>query len=290
MGRGGRVSARALSQGRRTSACWASASPRSLWRDARRPVHAIVVSQELARQAGAGGVSASLMSHTIGAPPIAFAGRPEVKRASCPDHAGRREDLRAGHHRTECGGSDVANLRTTAGATATTMSSTARRPSSRRACAPTISPSPCAPAGRGRAGSAAADRARHAGLSRTKLKKMGWWASDTATLHFDDCRVPCRQPDRRGEGKRLPMIMRNFNSERHRHGGGVRRLARVCVEEAIAYARERKTFGKPLTRASGDPPQAGRHGAEGGRDGIHAADVGLAAGPRAKVRSPKSAC
>jgi len=28
------------------------------------------------------------------------------------------------------------------------------------------------------------------GLSRTPLKKMGWWASDTATLNFDNCRVP----------------------------------------------------------------------------------------------------
>ncbi len=35
----------------------------------------IVVSQELAR-AGAGGISASLMSHTIGSPPIARAARP----------------------------------------------------------------------------------------------------------------------------------------------------------------------------------------------------------------------
>src|SRR3954451_22819360 len=38
----------------------------------------IVVSQELAR-AGAGGVSSSLMSHTIGSPPIARAARPEVR-------------------------------------------------------------------------------------------------------------------------------------------------------------------------------------------------------------------
>ncbi|WP_204273351.1 acyl-CoA dehydrogenase family protein, partial [Stenotrophomonas maltophilia] len=28
------------------------------------------------------------------------------------------------------------------------------------------------------------------GLSRTPLKKMGWWCSDTAQLHFDNCRVP----------------------------------------------------------------------------------------------------
>src|SRR6201987_6500208 len=43
----------------------------------------IVASQELAR-AGAGGGSASLMSHTIGSPPIARAGRPEGKARGRP--------------------------------------------------------------------------------------------------------------------------------------------------------------------------------------------------------------
>src|SRR5262245_43777551 len=44
----------------------------------------IVASQELAR-AGAGGISASLMSHTIGSPPIACAARPEVKARVLPE-------------------------------------------------------------------------------------------------------------------------------------------------------------------------------------------------------------
>src|SRR5215468_8634013 len=44
----------------------------------------IVVSQELAR-AGAGGISASLMSHTIGSPPIARAARPEIRAQVLPE-------------------------------------------------------------------------------------------------------------------------------------------------------------------------------------------------------------
>src|SRR5207247_10053460 len=44
----------------------------------------IVVSQELAR-AGAGGISASLMSHTIGSPPTARAARPEIKARVLPE-------------------------------------------------------------------------------------------------------------------------------------------------------------------------------------------------------------
>ena len=31
------------------------------------------------------------------------------------------------------------------------------------------------------------------GLARTELKKMGWWASDTAHLRFENCRVPVDQ-------------------------------------------------------------------------------------------------
>src|SRR5689334_12929445 len=72
----------------------------------------IVASQELAR-AGAGGVSASLMSHSIGAPPIARAARPAIKARVLPEIlCGRKISALA---ITEPGGgSDVANLTTRA--------------------------------------------------------------------------------------------------------------------------------------------------------------------------------
>ncbi|MGH7090920.1 MAG: acyl-CoA dehydrogenase family protein, partial [Stellaceae bacterium] len=74
--------------------------------------YGIIASQELAR-AGAGGISASLMSHTIGAPPIARAGSDALKSRLLPDIlAGRKISALA---ITEpSGGSDVANLKTTA--------------------------------------------------------------------------------------------------------------------------------------------------------------------------------
>jgi acyl-CoA dehydrogenase len=100
------------------------------------------------------------------------------------------------------------------------------------------------------------------GLSRTKLKKMGWWASDTATLHFHECRVPVENLIGE-EGQGFKIIMQNFNSERMGMAASCTAYARVCVEEAMAYAKERKTFGKPIGAAPGDPPQAGRHGAAG---------------------------
>src|SRR5204863_10101992 len=69
----------------------------------------IVVSQELAR-AGAGGVSASLMSHTIGSPPIARAARPESKARVLPEVLSGR-NIPALAITEPSGGYDGANLR-----------------------------------------------------------------------------------------------------------------------------------------------------------------------------------
>src|SRR5262249_15573724 len=85
------------------------------------------------------------------------------------------------------------------------------------------------------------------GLSRTKLKKMGWWASDTATLHFDECRVPVENLIGE-EGAGFKIIMQNFNSERMGMAASCTAISRVCVDEAIAYAKERRTFGKPIAQ------------------------------------------
>src|ERR1700760_2143648 len=76
------------------------------------PFMKIVNSQELAR-AGAGGVNASLMSHTIGAPPIARAARPEVKARVLPEILSGKK-ISALAITEPGGGSDVASLSTRA--------------------------------------------------------------------------------------------------------------------------------------------------------------------------------
>ncbi|MBV8763019.1 MAG: acyl-CoA dehydrogenase family protein [Deltaproteobacteria bacterium] len=79
-----------------------------------------------------------------------------------------------------------------------------------------------------------------------KLKKTGWWASDTAELHFDGCRVPVA--NRIGpENSAFPMIMMNFASERLMLAAQCVAIAELAYRESIAYARERQAFGKPLT-------------------------------------------
>src|SRR5215475_2684304 len=206
----------------------------------------IVASQELAR-AGAGGVSASLMSHTIGSPPIARAARPEVKARVLPQVLAG-EKISALAITEPGGGSDVASLRTKAcrdGDHYIVNGEKTFITSGMRADYLTVA---VRTGGEGAGGgSLVLIPGDTPGLSRTKLKKMGWWASDTATLHFDECRVPVENLIGE-EGHGFKIIMMNFNSERIGMASSCTAYARVCVDEAITYAKERKTFGKPISQ------------------------------------------
>ncbi|WP_315722652.1 MULTISPECIES: acyl-CoA dehydrogenase family protein [unclassified Bradyrhizobium] len=206
----------------------------------------IVSSQELAR-AGAGGVSASLMSHSIGAPPIARAARPEVKARVLPEILSGRK-ISALAITEPSGGSDVANLRTKAvrdGDHYVVSGQKTFITSGMRADYITVA---VRTGGPGPAGvSLLLIPGDTPGLTRTKLNKMGWWASDTATLHFDNCRVPVENLIGE-EGQGFKLIMHNFNSERMGMAASCTAFARVCLDDAIAYARERQTFGKPLAQ------------------------------------------
>jgi acyl-CoA dehydrogenase len=84
------------------------------------------------------------------------------------------------------------------------------------------------------------------GVSRTALdKKQGWWCSDTATIYFDNVRVPAGYLVGQ-ENKGFSVIMNNFNYERLAMSAAMEAFSRVCLEDALAWARERETFGKRL--------------------------------------------
>ncbi|CAL80474.1 putative acyl-CoA dehydrogenase [Bradyrhizobium sp. ORS 278] len=206
----------------------------------------IVSSQELAR-AGIGGVSASLMSHSIGAPPIARAARPEVRAKVLPEILSGRK-ISALAITEPSGGSDVANLRTKAvrdGNHYVVSGEKTFITSGVRADYITVA---VRTGGPGPAGvSLLLIPGDTPGLTRTRLNKMGWWASDTATLHFDNCRVPAENLIGE-EGQGFKLIMHNFNSERMGMAASCTAFARVCLDDAIAYAKERQTFGKPLAQ------------------------------------------
>ena len=74
---------------------------------------------------------------------------------------------------------------------------------------------------------------------------MGWWVSDTAQLFFDDCRVPVG--NRIGEENMgFYAIMANFQKERLQMAVVANMTAELAYEAAVAYAKEREAFGKPL--------------------------------------------
>src|SRR6201987_2679283 len=206
----------------------------------------IVAGQELAR-AGARGVSASLKSNSIGAPPIARAGTAEFKARVLPQILSGKK-ISALAITEPSGGSDVANLRTRArrdGDHYVVNGEKTFITSGVRADYLTVA---VRTGGEGAGGvSLLLIEGDTPGLSRTKLKKMGWWASDTATLHFDACRVPVENLIGE-EGQGFKIIMQNFNSERMGMAASCTAFARVCLDEGTAYARERKPFGKPIAQ------------------------------------------
>ena len=79
-----------------------------------------------------------------------------------------------------------------------------------------------------------------------KLRKMGWWASDTAELTFESCRVPLDNLLGEENTGFIPIMM-NFAVERLLLAGASVSIAELAYRESIAYARERRAFGKPIT-------------------------------------------
>ena len=82
------------------------------------------------------------------------------------------------------------------------------------------------------------------------IEKMGWWASETSELIFDDCRVPVSQVIGGADGinKGWQMIMTNLNKERLNMAGGSLGYAQIAYETALQYSQERVQFGMPICK------------------------------------------
>lgn len=205
-----------------------------------------ILTEELAR-AGSGGLIASLMSHGIATPPICHVGSPDLQaRYARPVLEGRK--IAALAITEPGGGSDVANLKTRAerdGNHYVVKGSKTFITSGMRADFLTVA---VRTGGPGMGGvSLLVIEGDTPGLTRTPLDKMGWRCSDTATLYFDDCRVPVSNLVGR-ENQGFMAIMLNFNQERIMLAAQAYAFAKVCYEDALEYARARETFGKPLIR------------------------------------------
>lgn len=78
-------------------------------------------------------------------------------------------------------------------------------------------------------------------------RKMGWNASDTRPLTFEDCRVPeSNLLGPRGEG--LRQCLTALDGGRISVSAMGVGLAQGALDEAIAYAKERQAFGGPISR------------------------------------------
>jgi acyl-CoA dehydrogenase len=206
------------------------------------------VSVTLARYGGSGGVMAALFSHNIGLPPILRHGSTELQREVIPPVL-RGEQVGALAITEPGGGSDVASLRTKArrdGGDYVIDGEKVFITSGMRADWITVAVRTGEPGTRGSSGiSMLVVPGNAKGLTRTRLDKMGWHASDTAQLHFDGVRVPTRY--RVGEeGAGFRMIMSNFNGERLAMSAMALGFAQACYDEALAWVRERKAFGSAL--------------------------------------------
>ena len=206
--------------------------------------HGLVLTEELAA-VGAGGLGASLMTHGIGLPPILALGPEEMKQRIAPPVLAGDKIIAFGI--TEAGGgSDVANLKTTAVkdgddyiVNGGKMFITSGMRADWLTCAVRTG-------GPGAGGiSLLLIEMDAPGVERTRLDKMGWRCSDTAAIHFSDVRVPASNligPENGG----FIGIMRNFNSERLGMAMGCCAYARVAMAEAAEWAQQRETFGRPL--------------------------------------------
>ena len=84
------------------------------------------------------------------------------------------------------------------------------------------------------------------GISVSKLDKLGYRGIDTGSLVFEDCRVPADNLIGGEEGKGLQQILAGMELGRINVAARGVGIAQACLDESLAYAQVRKTFGKPI--------------------------------------------
>lgn len=205
----------------------------------------VAASEELMR-CGSGGLVAGLGSLDIGLPPIVKWARPEVRDRVVPQVLSG-EKISALAVTEPGGGSDVANLQTRAvrdGDCYRVSGSKTFITSGVRADFYTVAVRTGAP-GFGGISLLLIEKGTPGFTVGRQLKKMGWWASDTAELFFDDCRVPVGNLIG-AENMGFACIMGNFQSERLALALMANMTSQLALEQSLKWAREREAFGKPI--------------------------------------------
>jgi acyl-CoA dehydrogenase len=209
--------------------------------------HALAASDELLRHGKSVGTVVGLGSHGIGIPPILIAGNEAQKKRFIPPVV-RGEKISALAITEAGGGSDVARLSTRAVRDGDHYVVNGGKMFITSGCRADLVTTAVRTGGEGHGGiSLLVIEKGTPGFSvGRKLNKMGWWASDTAELVFQDCRVPVANLLGE-ENDGFTTIMRNFATERLFLAGQCCSIAQLAYDESVEYARQRQAFGKSLT-------------------------------------------
>ncbi len=205
-----------------------------------------VANEQIILSGGSSGVCSALFTHSIGAPHIAAAGDSwQIEEFVRPALAGRK--IAALGVTEPDTGSDVAAITTRAVRDGDDYVVTGGKTfitSGTRADFVTTAVRTGGPGHKG-VSLLVIETDRPGFQVLSKLKKMGWWCSDTAELAFDEVRVPARNLVGE-EGTGFRQIMQRFESERLTmaiHGVAT---AERCLQLARQWALDRRTFGAPL--------------------------------------------
>lgn len=208
--------------------------------------HAVVAAEEMILAGRSVGVTVGLGSHAIALPPILRAGT-DAQRARWVPPVLRGERIAALAVTEPGGGSDVAALRTRArrdGDHYVVDGAKTFITSGARADLVTVAVR-TGEAGHGGISMLVVEAGTPGFTVGRRLKKMGWWASDTAELFFDGCRVPAENLVGE-EGAGFIAIMQNFVTERVLLAAQCVAIAALALQESARYARERSAFGRPI--------------------------------------------
>jgi acyl-CoA dehydrogenase len=209
-------------------------------------IDSAILAEEVMHGGGSGGVIASLFTHGIALPHIVGHGTPElIDRYVRPTLAG--ELIGALAVTEPGGGSDVAGLRTTArrdGDVYVVNGAKTYITSGVRADFVTTA---VRTGGEGYGGISllVIDKGLPGFTVSAPLDKMGWRASDTAELSFQDVRVPATNLVGE-EGKAFLYIMENFQAERLGLAVHAYATAQRCLDLTLRWVKDRETFGRAL--------------------------------------------
>lgn len=208
--------------------------------------HLLIMSDEMSRVEGGVGIALAGAS-AIGAPPIVNCGSEEQKNKWLPGLFSRKTSFSLGITEPS-GGSDVANIKTSADKTAdgkfyivngvkkwitgtpwaTHMTTAVRTgPPGMRGVSLLVIPMDLP------------------GITHQKIFNSGQNAGGASFVYLDNVKVPVENIIGQ-ENEGFVIIMKNFNKERFLLTVGCNRKARSCLAMSFQYAMKRETFGKPL--------------------------------------------